>query len=155
MPPHRLLFLCTGNYYRSRFAEIFFNSLAAGGQLNWRADSRGLALDLAGGNPGFMAAAAHELLVAKGIHCTTMQRLPQPATDADFQAANRVIALDEDEHRPMMRERFPAWEDRIHYWLVHDLDQWGSETALPLIESNVRRLVRELRTSGSVKFSKS
>ena len=41
--PKRVLFLCTGNYYRSRFAEILFNQLAPTRGLNWRADSRGLA----------------------------------------------------------------------------------------------------------------
>ena len=39
-----VLFLCTGNYYRSRFAEILFNWHATQQELNWRADSRGLAL---------------------------------------------------------------------------------------------------------------
>ena len=39
---HVVLFLCTGNYYRSRFAEMLFNWLAPQRQLSWRADSRGL-----------------------------------------------------------------------------------------------------------------
>ena len=43
----RVLFLCTGNYYRSRFAEALFNSLAKRAELNWTADSRGLATDRA------------------------------------------------------------------------------------------------------------
>ena len=38
-----LLFLCTGNYYRSRYAEELFNHRAAPAGLNWRAQSRGLA----------------------------------------------------------------------------------------------------------------
>ena len=31
-----VLFLCTGNYYRSRFAEIIFNSVAGKMGLPWR-----------------------------------------------------------------------------------------------------------------------
>ncbi len=40
-----VLFLCTGNYYRSRFAEALFNSVAGRMGLPWRASSRGLALE--------------------------------------------------------------------------------------------------------------
>ena len=40
-----VLLLCTGNYYRSRFAEILFNSVVAKMGLLWRASSRGLALE--------------------------------------------------------------------------------------------------------------
>jgi protein-tyrosine-phosphatase len=37
-----VLFLCTGNYYRSRFAEALFNSVAGKMGLPCRASSRGL-----------------------------------------------------------------------------------------------------------------
>jgi protein-tyrosine-phosphatase len=40
-----ILFLCTGNYYRSRFAEVLFNSVAGKMGLSWHASSRGLALE--------------------------------------------------------------------------------------------------------------
>ena len=35
-----VLFLCTGNYYRSRFAEVLFNSVAGQMGLPWRAHRR-------------------------------------------------------------------------------------------------------------------
>jgi protein-tyrosine phosphatase len=35
-----VLFLCTGNYYRSRYAEIYFNSVASKMELPWKATSR-------------------------------------------------------------------------------------------------------------------
>ena len=147
MQMNRLLFLCTGNYYRSRFAEILFNSRAARCELRWRADSRGLALDLAGGYVGPMSAAAYASLVGKGIRCASMERFPRAVSAGDFAAADRVIALDQEEHRPMMRARFPDWEDRIVYWLVHDLDQWDADTALAVIDNQVSRLVEELRNN--------
>jgi protein-tyrosine phosphatase len=82
--------------------------------------------------------------MSKGIRCASTQRFPKAATDSDFQAADLIIALDEDEHRPMMRERFPDWEQKIDYWLVHDLDQWEAAMALSLIEREVRQLVNQL-----------
>ena len=43
MTTSRILFLCTGNYYRSRYAEELFNYHAKNAGLDWRAFSRGLA----------------------------------------------------------------------------------------------------------------
>lgn len=50
-----------------------------------------------------------------------MERFPKPVVEADFQSASLIIARDEDEHRLMIRSRFPEWENKIEYWLVHDL----------------------------------
>ncbi len=59
-----VLFLCTGNYYRSRFAEILFNSVAGRMGLPWKATSRALALERGSGNVGPMAPTAVTLLQA-------------------------------------------------------------------------------------------
>jgi protein-tyrosine phosphatase len=56
--PKVVLFLCTGNYYRSRFAECLFNAVAGRMGLPWRAVSNGLALERGVDNVGPMAVAA-------------------------------------------------------------------------------------------------
>ncbi len=53
----KILFLCTGNYYRSRFAEKLFNNLATQKNLDWEADSRGLAIERGVNNVGAMSPA--------------------------------------------------------------------------------------------------
>ena len=70
-----ILFLCTGNYFRSRFAEIYFNSVAEKMGLAWRARSRGLALERGAGNVGPMAAAALQALEAIGVLPVTGSRM--------------------------------------------------------------------------------
>jgi protein-tyrosine phosphatase len=40
-----VLFLCTGNYYPSRFAEELFNDGAAHSGPDWQAQSRALAIE--------------------------------------------------------------------------------------------------------------
>jgi predicted translation initiation factor SUI1 len=135
-----VLFLCTGNYYRSRFAEILFNSVAGKMGLAWRATSRGLALERGAGNVGPMAVAAVEALEALGVRaaqeCT---RVPAQVTAADFEAAALVIALKRDEHLPLLQERFPSWAEKTEHWDV--TDEIG---VLPLIEREVMDLVARL-----------
>ncbi len=40
--PKTVVFVCTGNFYRSRFSEYLFNALAKTSGLYWNATSRGL-----------------------------------------------------------------------------------------------------------------
>src|SRR5262249_28501901 len=65
-----VLFLCTGNYYRSRFAEGLFNSVAGKMGLPWQASSRGLALERGVNNVGPMAVSAVKALEALGVRAT-------------------------------------------------------------------------------------
>lgn len=104
---NRILFLCTGNYYRSRFAEHLFNWLATKLGLDWQADSRGLALERGINNVGAISRYALEALAVRLVNLPDNERFPKPASEPDFQAATRIIALDEFEHRPLMNERFP------------------------------------------------
>src|ERR1700748_3057315 len=94
-----VLFLCTGNYYRSRFAEVLFNSVAGKMGLPWRASSRGLALERGVNNVGPMAVAAVKALEARGHHASAdIARFPTQVTADDFGAAGWIVALKEAEH---------------------------------------------------------
>src|SRR6476620_3078836 len=79
-----VLFLCTGNYYRSRYAEILFNWKAQHFGLKWKADSRGLDPDPL--NAGPMSRHTTAALKKLGIAFDKHLRLPLVAKESDFQA---------------------------------------------------------------------
>lgn len=140
-----LLFLCTGNYYRSRFAEIFFNWHARQRGLRWIAESRGLALTAS--NTGPMSCYTFERLEQLGISARDYQRLPLDATQYDFDIADHVVAVKETEHRPMLAARFPDTLSRVQFWEVHDLDGTTPEQAFPQLEVHVLALIERLAAS--------
>ena len=137
-----ILFLCTGNYYRSRFAEIFFNHHAEQRGVPWRASSRGLALNPL--NPGPISRHTVERLASHGIPVESNLRLPLDATYNDFDAAHHVVAVKEVEHRPLIRSRFPTILNRVEFWQVHDVDCAGPDVAMPHLESEVMGLMERL-----------
>src|SRR5262245_5303014 len=102
-----VLFLCTGNYYRGRFAEVLFNSVAGKMGLPWRASSRGLALERGFHNVGPMAVSAVQALEALGVRAAqAVTRLPAPVTTTDLEGAALIVALKQAEHLPLLQERF-------------------------------------------------
>src|SRR5579875_3837421 len=108
-----ILFLCTGNYYRSRFAEVLFNSVADRMGLSWRASSRGLALERGVNNVGPMAASAVRALEALGVRADeAVTRSPAQVTADDLESATLIVALKHAEHLPLLQERFPAWAEK-------------------------------------------
>jgi len=139
-----VLFLCTGNYYRSRFAEIFFNHVAGKFGLSWKAISRGLALERGSANVGSMAVIAIKALEKMGISAKEdVARLPQSVTTEELEQADLVVALKESEHLPLIQERFPAWIKTVEFWEVND-----DPAVLGLIEAEVMGLVSRLISGG-------
>jgi protein-tyrosine phosphatase len=146
-----VLFLCTGNYYRSRFAEIVFNSVAGKMGLPWQASSRGLALERGVNNVGPIETSAIKALEAMGI-CAGDEcaRFPAQVTTADLEAADRIVALKRDEHLPLLQERFPAWAEKVEFWHVDDTPE-----VLGLIEQEVMGLVARILGGGARQDSQS
>jgi len=141
----RLLFLCTGNYYRSRFAEEYWNAWAGRESLSWRADSRALSDPLGLGNPGTMSSDALAELARLGIEARGAGRSPRSMVGEEFALYARVIALDGDEHRPMVLRSFPAHVERIEYWDIGDV--WKEEPlcAMGRLVQRLERLIVEIR----------
>lgn len=140
----QVLFLCTGNYYRSRFAECLFNHLAPARSPNWRAFSRGIAIERGADNVGPIALSTLAALAERGVALAAEHRYPLAATEADFQQASHIVALKRDEHLPLMQERFPHWAGRVEFWQVHDIDMAHPKDALPQIEREVLGLLERL-----------
>jgi protein-tyrosine phosphatase len=139
----RVLFLCSANYYRSRFAEHLFNWLARQSGLSWQADSRGLLVDH-WGEVGEISAHAVDALRSRGIPINGNGRRPRQLKETDLDNSDLVVAVKQAEHRPLISAQFPAWADRVEYWHVDDLDCAGPEEAIPLLEERVRELVERL-----------
>jgi len=138
-----VLFLCTGNYYRSRYAEILFNWHAQERGLSWRADSRGLDPDPR--NAGPMSRDTMAALRKLGIPFDKHLRLPLLATENDFESAHHIVAVKEAEHRPLIERSFFRWLDRVEFWRVHDLDCCGPEEAIPHLDREVAGLLERLQ----------
>ena len=62
-----VVFICTGNFYRSRFSEYLFNSLAKKCGLQWRAISRRLEGMDGGAHEGPISEFAAYRLTAMGV----------------------------------------------------------------------------------------
>jgi low molecular weight protein-tyrosine phosphatase len=146
-----VLFLCTGNYYRSRFAEELFNFLAPAQCPDWVAVSRGLAVHLGSDNIGPIARQTVDGLRRRGVHFDPeTARAPIQVETGDLVAADHVVALKYVEHYPLLRNGFfssLSTNDisRIEYWDVHDLDFMAPDKALPLIERRLDDLMVRLR----------
>jgi len=150
-----VLFLCTGNYYRSRFAEEMFNFAAPAECPGWTAISRGVAVDLGINNVGPIARPALEALQTRGIPLDPrLARLPLQLEIADLDSAYHIVALKKTEHLPLMQERFSSWPGtndpgRIEYWHVDDTDRMAPEQALPLIAEQLQGLMKRLTSQKS------
>jgi protein-tyrosine phosphatase len=139
----KILFICTGNYYRSRFAEIYFNHLAPELKIEDISTSRGV-------NPCCftdpISDSAVHFLESVGVKPTHPYRNPMKLTDECFKSNDLFIALDEQEHRPMIERIFPYWADQIEYWRVPDRPILQPNVALPMIAKNVENLLYKLST---------
>jgi len=144
---HTLLFLCTGNYYRSRLAEELFNHYAEAAGLDWRADSAGLSDDFEGlkaVNLHKMSTTTVAYLEKRGLPIQGRNRLPREITGEDLDRADRIIALDDEEHPPLVALRPWLHEAEIEYWDVRDLDRQTAGTATEAIDQKVKALVDDL-----------
>jgi protein-tyrosine phosphatase len=140
----KVLFLCTGNYYRSRFAEMYFNARAAQRGVKWRAVSRGIATELGAALSGPVSPLVIDRIAALGLDGAADTRAPLQLQESDLAAADVVIALDGTEHLPLMRQRFGPWADRVTYWNVPDARVLKPEDALARIADGVDALIQQL-----------
>ncbi|MEI6032774.1 MAG: hypothetical protein WCS65_00660 [Verrucomicrobiae bacterium] len=125
-----MLFVCTGNYYRSRLAEALFRHGSASDRNGWDAFSRGLAV---AGTLRGLAREARDFLEFLGIPADL--RNPLPLLVDELISADHVVILNRAEHEPVISAEFRAVYRRlleknaVTCWNVFDLPArkpaWG------------------------------
>ena len=141
----RILFVCTGNYYRSRIAEIIFNHMADQQNLPANAFSRGLRLNpeknIEKISPHALPFLSFHRIPADNIGTATLLKA------TDLGRASYIVVMDEKEHRPMIRTLFPDWENKVEYWQLEDDYIVSPETMLPALKEKVEELVVTLKSA--------
>jgi len=108
-------FVCTGNAYRSRLAEAYFNARATPG---WRATSSGI---LAHRNlNGPITWYAARIIQREGLVPFMSHTWQQTDTDV-LRAADHVVFMTE-EHRAYCHEHYELGEKGAGVWSVQDVD---------------------------------
>lgn len=141
---HRLLFLCTGNYYRSRFAEMLFNHMAKEAGLTWLAESRGIAVERGSGNIGPLSTYAIDALRSRNIDPLVKFRYPLQVLEQDLEQAHLIIALWDLEHRPLLKSKFSKWAEMVEYWNIPDIPLALPHEIISGIEQKIGSLIRRL-----------
>ncbi len=120
-----LLFVCTGNYYRSRLAEELFNHSATERKLPWRAISRAIwDIKALRGTSEYVADFLDRRQLGPKVD---PGRNPVVLQVADLENAELTVVLNRNEHEPMLHERFGqipkimAQKAHLRYWHVCDV----------------------------------
>jgi protein-tyrosine phosphatase len=141
----KILFLCTGNYYRSRFAEEYFNHVASEKGLNWEANSRGLSRNIPNpDNPGPISVHVLSALTDRSIKGKNLARFPIAVTKNDLEKYDKIIALSEQEHRPMLESCFNGYVNTITFFEVGDLPLEKPGSAIKKLATLIEMLVLQV-----------
>jgi len=140
---NNILFVCTGNYYRSRYAEYIFNRLALEQGISWFATSRGIGVYKCN-NEGPISQHTLQALKALSISVDSDVRMPEQISETDVSEATLIIGLKETEHRDFMISEFPQHQKKFEFWQIDDVDFAVPEMALPAISKKIKKLISEL-----------
>ncbi|MFM8229917.1 MAG: low molecular weight phosphatase family protein [Chthoniobacterales bacterium] len=121
----RVLFVCSGNFYRSRLAEILFNEAAEKLGMDWEAESRGLLKtgELKGMSDHVVTYLRdHEL-----SHLAVEPRDPLLLDVEDITAFDLIVGLCREEHEPIINKKYLSLAramvkaGRLRYWRIYDI----------------------------------
>ncbi len=142
------MFICTGNYYRSRYAEIIFNHTATEYGLGLTSFSRGFqeSTRTAPISPNALNRLQDRRILIDQV------RYPIKLSPSDLALAQRIILMDEQEHRSMLESQFGEWSDYVEYWNIQDVEYEAPESALDRLERKVDLLISNLEMESSQPF---
>lgn len=151
----KITFVCSGNYYRSRYAESYFNYISDVLGLPYQADSFGLAVHLADDlakEHGEISPFSRKKLEDAGIPEKYFNRDRKSLTKDDIESSDFIIAMDKEEHVPMIKEKFPKYIHQFNFFEIKDIFDWEPEKTLSESQKKVEMIINQILKDGEVSF---
>ena len=139
---HNILFVCTANIFRSRFSEEVYNHLTKERNLPTQAFSAGLMVGQYTLRKIYYPAL--DQLQKFNISPLRKDELSVHINNLDLSEYDKVICMDEDEHRPMVESNPRLKKLDIEYWNIVDEPEVSSHISLPKCYKNVKELVSKV-----------
>ena len=138
----KILFVCTANIFRSRFAEEVFNSLATDSSSSLIAFSAGMKVGEFTTRKIYYPAL--EQLKRYNIKPIRENELSTHIDDLNLDEYDRIICMDEPEHKPMVEENTNLKGRDVEYWNIVDIPEEDSRVSLPMCYEKVNELFSEM-----------
>jgi protein-tyrosine phosphatase len=162
VPVKQFCFVCTGNLYRSKYAEACFNYLCIKNNVtNKRAFSRGLRVQPTeqyehGESftfPVRLAIPTYNRMVKRNIPICLIGATNQMLDNYDCASSEKIILMNKDEHMPWMKQKHSEYLDRVECLEIGDKNYlpengydgpaWEINDALSAIEVFVEKFFKE------------
>ena len=140
---NNILFVCTGNIFRSRFAEEVFNHLCKINGVDATAFSAGLQVGRYKQRKIYRPA-MNELERLK-IEPLRSNEDSVHIDDIDVSIYDQIICMDEEEHKPMVRSNELLSGFTFQYWNIVDMPKVPSDISLPRCYKKVETLIDQLK----------
>ena len=140
---YNILFVCTGNIFRSRFAEEVFNHLCKINGVDAIAFSAGLQVGRYKQRKIYWPA-MNELERLK-IEPLRSNEDSVHINDIDVSIYDQIICMDEEEHKPMVRSNELLSGFIFQYWNIVDMPKVPSDISLPRCYKKVETLIDQLK----------
>ena len=134
----KVLFVCTANIHRSRFAEEVFNYLSEKNKKSSSAFSAGLRV----GDYNFRKIyyPALDNLEKFNILPKRADELSVHINNIDLNQYDRLICMDKNEHKPMIQSDPYLSTFKFEYWDITDMPKVDSNISLPKCYKQVESL---------------
>ena len=140
---YNILFVCTGNIFRSRFAEEVFNHLCKINGVDATAFSAGLQVGRYKQRKIYWPA-MNELERLK-IEPLRSNEDSVHINDIDVSIYDQIICMDEEEHKPMVRSNELLSGFIFQYWNIVDMPKVPSDISHPRCYKKVETLIDQLK----------
>ena len=138
----KVLFVCTANIHRSRFAEEAFNYLCEIHNKNHHAFSAGLRVGDYSARKIYYPALKN--LKAFNIVPLRPNDLSKHIKDVELEDYDKIICMDEIEHKPMVDSDPQFSNYNFEYWNITDIPKVDSDVSLPMCYKKVENLFNEM-----------